>query len=155
HIAEGFSAQFVEWLDASGGPRVQFARDGGGLVPGHAYLAPESHHLGLSSDRRIALSDGPPRDGFRPSASHLFESLGSSGMRRMMAVVLSGMGSDGCSGLHAFRAAGGTVIAQDEATSVVFGMPRAVIEAGLADQVLPLPAIAPALMSWTERGDRS
>jgi two-component system chemotaxis response regulator CheB len=88
------------------------------------------------------VSAAGPVDGFRPSASFLFESAARAFGPAVMAVVLTGMGSDGLSGLRAVRAGQGQVLAQDEATSVVFGMPGAAVAAGLADAVLPLNRIA-------------
>lgn len=108
------------------------------LEPGVLYLAPDDHHLGLDGQRRIALDARPPIGGFRPSATVLFESVGRACGPRALAVMLTGMGSDGVDGLRRLHEAGGRVLAQDEASSVVFGMPRAALAAGVVDEVIAL-----------------
>jgi two-component system chemotaxis response regulator CheB len=95
----------------------------------------------------VALSAAPPVGGFRPSGTPLFESVARSFGAAAVAVIMTGMGEDGVVGLRAVRQAGGLVIAQDEKTSVVFGMPGAAIAEGLADAILPLEAIASRLLA--------
>jgi two-component system chemotaxis response regulator CheB len=141
HITPGFTTGLVDWLDSVCPIRIQLAQHGEVLRAGTVYLAPDGRHLGVSG--RIAeLSDAPPIGGFRPSGTFLFESVALAYGASAIAVILTGMGEDGVTGLRAVRRAGGRVIAQDEASSVVFGMPGAAIAAGLADVVLPLDAIA-------------
>lgn len=137
HIAPGFVEGVASWLNDLTELRVAVARHGELTGPGCVYLAPDDRHLGVSRAGRILLSRDPPVDGFRPSASYLFESVARSFGRNALTVILSGMGRDGVTGLRAARGEGSTVVAQDEATSVVFGMPRAAIEESLADYVLP------------------
>lgn len=146
HIAPGFINGFVEWLDSQVTIAVKVAAEGERLLPGTAYLAPEDWHLGVTGNQRIALSCAPPLAGFRPSASHLFESVSLAFKEQALGVIMTGMGNDGLDGARVLCAAGGTLIAQDEASSVVYGMPRAVQEAGLAQLSLPLSQIAPALL---------
>jgi two-component system chemotaxis response regulator CheB len=145
HIALGFADGFARWLDESSPIRVKVAVAGEPLRPGTAYLAPDDQHLGVSERATILLSSAVAVGGFRPSGSFLFESMarryGSSGL----AVILTGMGRDGVDGLKEVKAVGGTVIAQDEASSDIFGMPAAAIAAGVADMILPLDLIAPRL----------
>lgn len=156
HIARDFTAGFATWLARGLGHEVVLAAHGQALRPGTVYVGPEDRHLGVDAEGRVELGAEPPRNGFRPSASHLFESAARAYGPRLAAVVLTGMGSDGADGLVAARAAGGFVIAQDEATSVVFGMAQEAVRRGAVDAVLPLEQIAPRLVSLLEvdtRGD--
>ena len=137
HIAPGFVEGVASWLNDLTPLRVAVARHGELAEAGCVYLAPDDRHLGVSRTGRILLSRDLAVDGFRPSASYLFETVGHSFGRNALTVILSGMGRDGVEGLRAARGEGSTVVAQDEATSVVFGMPRAAIEESLADHVLP------------------
>jgi two-component system, chemotaxis family, protein-glutamate methylesterase/glutaminase len=111
------------------------------------YLAPDDRHLVVSPGGVATLSVAPPVGGFRPSGTPLFESVARGFGRSAVAVILTGMGEDGVAGLRTVRQAGGRIIAQDEKSSVVFGMPGAAIAAGLADDVLPLEAIAARLVA--------
>lgn len=147
HIARGFTGAFVSWLDAGCRLRVKLAADGEFLCPGTVYVAPEERQCGVSGGR-VALTDGAPRSGFRPSASHLFEAVAREYGSAAAAVILTGMGADGVAGLRHVHAAGGRVIAQDEASCIVFGMPREAIAAGVVHAVLSPPAIANRLMHY-------
>ena len=149
HMANGFVGGLADWLNATSPLRVRLARAGDELRERTLYLAPDDRHLGVNPDRRVVLAASPPIGGFRPSANYLLASVAQAFGRSAVAVILTGMGDDGVDGLRSVRRAGGTVLVQDEATSVVFGMPRAAIEAGLADAVLPLPEIAPRLLALT------
>ena len=142
HIARGFVEGFAAWLNTFGALRAKVAEDGEALRSRTVYIAPDDRHLGLADRSTIALSSAAPVGGFRPSASFLFESVGRAFGSSAVAVILTGMGQDGVEGLQALRAAGGRVIAQDEETSVVFGMPGAAVDAGLVDLTLPLGAVA-------------
>jgi two-component system chemotaxis response regulator CheB len=104
----------------------------------------------VSAPGVVELSEGPPLNGFRPSGTYLFESAARLYGPALAAVILTGMGSDGVAGLKAVRAAGGTVLAQDEASSVVFGMPQEALAAGVVDAVLGVEAIAPRLASLVQ-----
>ncbi|WP_373044673.1 chemotaxis-specific protein-glutamate methyltransferase CheB [Vulgatibacter sp.] len=146
HIAIGFAEGLAHWLDGASKLDVRVAQHGTRLEPGVVHIAPDNRHLGVSHDGgAVLLSDAPPIGGFRPSGTFLFESMARSLGAASLGLVLTGMGRDGADGLRAIRQAGGTVVAQDEATSDVFGMPAAAINEGLADLVLPLPAIASQL----------
>jgi two-component system, chemotaxis family, protein-glutamate methylesterase/glutaminase len=146
HITPGFATGLTAWLNTVCDLRIKIAEHGENLQPHTVYLAPDDCHLGVSGLGTVALSHGPPIGRFRPSANHLFESVAAAYGPATVAVVLTGMGDDGVEGLHTVHKAGGHIIAQDEKTSVVFGMPRAAIVAGLADQVLPLEAIGRRLL---------
>ncbi len=147
HIGEPFGAAFADWLDAQSPFRVAFARKGEPLpTPGECrvILAPPDRHV-LVSGGRIQVTNDPERHSCRPSVDVLFESLATSVGAAAVGCLLTGMGRDGAAGLLALRGAGALTIAQDEATSVVFGMPREAIVLGAARAVLPLERIAPAL----------
>ena len=150
HIARGFVGPLAEWLNATCPLRVRVADDGERPEPGRVYLAPDDAHLTLSPRGTLALSHAEPVGGFRPSASVLFAGVGRSMGRSAVAVILTGMGNDGIEGLRAARAAGVRVLAQDEASSVVYGMPREAAEAGVADEVLPLGTMAGRLVALTQ-----
>jgi two-component system, chemotaxis family, protein-glutamate methylesterase/glutaminase len=142
HISRGFIEGLAASLDAIVPLDVKVAKDGDLLEPGAVYIAPDDLQLGLASRARIRVTDAPPVKGFRPSATHLFNSIARVFGNESLAVVLTGMGNDGTEGLRAIRKANGKAIAQDEVTSVVFGMPKAAIDSGLVDLVLPLEGIA-------------
>lgn len=141
HMTPGFVQGLADWLSTVCALRVSVARHGELPQASSVYLAADDHHLTVGPDQRLRFDDGPPVFGFRPSATRLFESVGAIYGRRSLAVMLTGMGQDGVDGLRPLRKAGGRVLGQDEASSVVFGMPRAAIESGLVDTVLPLERI--------------
>jgi two-component system chemotaxis response regulator CheB len=147
HMASGFVPGFARWLSSAVGFPVKVAEHGMSPVAGEAYLAPDGRHMGLDRRGRIALSDAPPEEGFRPSANFLFRSVAQSGGASTLGVLLTGMGRDGAAGLLAMRRAGATTIAQDEASCVVFGMPREAIALGAAEYVMPPSDIGRALAS--------
>jgi two-component system chemotaxis response regulator CheB len=147
HIAEPFGRAMAEWLDAQTGIPVRYPREGERLpAPGWrgVLMAPPDSHLTVEGDR-LVLGRGPERHSCRPSVDVLFESLARSMGAETVACLLTGMGKDGALGLLAIRQAGGLTIAQDEATSVIFGMPGEAVKLGAAASVLPLEGIAPAL----------
>ncbi|HEX6588643.1 MAG TPA: chemotaxis-specific protein-glutamate methyltransferase CheB [Longimicrobiales bacterium] len=146
HIATDFVHGFCRWLNTACQVRVKVATHGEPLEPRNVYLAPDGQHLTVGPGGTIRLSPAAPVDGFRPSASPLFESVASVYGAGTIAVILTGMGRDGVAGLHAVRAAGGRVIAQDEATSVVFGMPAQATREGVVDFVLPLHEIGARIL---------
>ena len=147
HIAAGFANGLADWLDASSSLRVKVAEDGEPLKPRHCYLCPDGVHLGVKLPGVVELSNTLPVGGFRPSGSFLFESAALAYGAALTAVILTGMGSDGVAGLKAVRAAGGTVLAQDEASSVVYGMPQEAVTAGVVDAVLGVEEMAPRLVA--------
>jgi two-component system chemotaxis response regulator CheB len=141
HIAGGFADSLVHSLSAST-VAIRLAREGDTLKPRTVYIAPDDRHMGVTSRNTVTLSAAPPIEGFRPSATFLFEAAAKVFGPQLTAVVLTGMGRDGIAGLPIVRELGGKVIAQDSKTSTVFGMPKAAIESGYVDQVLPLGEIA-------------
>lgn len=142
HIAPGFIPGFVHWLGEGLPLRVKVADDGEPLRPATVYVAPDEHHLGVANERHVQLARAEPIQGFRPSATHLFHSVARVFGASSIAVILTGMGSDGIAGLRDVAAAGGLVLAQDEATAVVYGMPREAVRAGLVDMEGPVEALA-------------
>ena len=152
HINEPFGAVFAEWLDAQTGFRVSYAKDGGlvsDLGVGRVTMAPPDAHL-LVRNGRVRLTRDPARHSCRPSVDTLFDSLAIEYGAATAACLLTGMGRDGASGLLGIRKAGGFTIAQDEATSIVYGMPREARLLGAAERVLPLGEIAPELAALVE-----
>jgi two-component system chemotaxis response regulator CheB len=131
---------------------VKVATNGERLRPGTVYLAPDCYQLGVSGRSRIRVTDDAPVGGFKPSGSYLFGSIARAFKDESLAVVLTGMGDDGTKGLRSLRKAGGKAIAQDEKSSIVFGMPKAAIGAGLVDFVLPLQSIAEKIVAMAEGG---
>jgi two-component system chemotaxis response regulator CheB len=142
HLARGFTSGFANWLATTTAREVEIARDGALAREGTVYVAPEGAHLAIDRGLSLGVRDEPPVGPFRPSATFLFESLAAALGPRAAGVVLTGMGSDGAVGLASLHARGGATAAQDETTSVVFGMPRAAIELGVVDDVLPLSDVA-------------
>jgi two-component system chemotaxis response regulator CheB len=149
HMAAGFIADLVRWLDTAGPLRVKIADDREALFPGRIYVAGDGRHLVVAGDRTVRLTTDPPVNGHRPSATELFRSVAEVYRSRALGVVLTGMGSDGIPGIATIARAGGTVLAQDEASSTVFGMPKAAIDAGIVTKILPLDAIAQHLTRIT------
>lgn len=149
HIAAPFDLALAEWLDEHSRLRVVIPSDGDVLpAPGEArvLMAPPGRHLVLEWNR-VRLSRAPERHSCRPSVDVLFESVAQELGDHAAACLLTGMGRDGAEGLLAVRRAGGTTLAQDEETSVVYGMPREAALLGAVERVLPLDAIAPALQA--------
>ena len=144
HMPAAFTAHLAERLAKTGGLTVREAADGDLAKPGEVLLAPGGRHLELVSDTpqpRVRLTDDPPENSCRPAADVLFRSAVRLWGGGTLGVVLTGMGKDGLAGSREIVAAGGSVIAQDEFSSVVWGMPGEVVRAGLADAVLPLSQV--------------
>lgn len=157
HIPEAFSGPFARRMDSVSALSVCEARDGQPVLPGHAYIAPGSHHLMLVRDgaRYICrLNDGPPVNRHRPSVDVLFRSVAANAGINAIGVILTGMGDDGAKGLLEMREAGAPTIAQDEQTSVVWGMPGQAVKLGAADKVMPLESIPAQIMRHVEEHSR-
>lgn len=146
-VAPGFVKELAEALDMASVLRVKLAQHGEPLVPQTVYLAPDDQHLGVGEGPCVVLTDDPPIDGCRPSATFLFQSLARQFGAAATAVVLTGKGTDGIEGLRALRQAGGRVIAQDKKTSVSFETAAAATQAGLVDMEVPMVAIPATLVS--------
>jgi two-component system chemotaxis response regulator CheB len=148
HMPPVFTKQFAQRLDRLCALRVLEAVDGAALHPGTVHLAPGDHHLVVRRTGKgnlTALNQAPPENFCRPAVDPLFRSAVAAYDGAVLAVVLTGMGSDGRAGAAEIRSAGGTVLVQDQASSVVWGMPGAVASAGLADDILPLDRVAEAI----------
>jgi two-component system chemotaxis response regulator CheB len=145
HMPGTFTPKFAQQLAEIARIKVKEAEQGELLRPGNFYVCPGSHHLRVTPTGRVTLDDGPRIAGYRPCADLAMETVASFAGPMSVGVVLTGMGTDGVRGAGAIRNAGGFVVAQDEATSVIFGMNAEAIRAGAVDQVLPLDAIYPAI----------
>jgi two-component system, chemotaxis family, protein-glutamate methylesterase/glutaminase len=150
HIPAAFSGPFAARMDSCSAMRVMEARDGQPIQAGHAYIAPGSQHLLVMWDGAkhvCRLHDGPPVNRHKPAVDVLFRSMVASVGAAAIGVLLTGMGDDGARGLGELREIGAPTLVQDEASSVVWGMPGAAWKAGAADEMLPLDAIAARLLA--------
>jgi two-component system chemotaxis response regulator CheB len=145
HMPAGFTRSFAQRLYGLCRMRVKEAAHNERLVAGHAYIAPVDWHLRVlraGSGYVASLDNGPPVNRHRPSVDVLFRSAACHAGRNAIAVILTGMGSDGAQGMLELKKAGAYTIAQDEASCVVYGMPKEAVAAGAVDEVLPLSAVA-------------
>jgi two-component system chemotaxis response regulator CheB len=152
-----FTRMLAERLASKSGRRVREAVDGEELAPGSIWVAPGDHHLTVVREgtrHLVRTHQGPPENFCRPSVDVLLRSLAAAYGPHVLAVILTGMGQDGFAGCERVRAAGGEILVQDKATSVVWGMPGQVATAGLADEVLPLGAIGPGIVRRTTQTHR-
>lgn len=145
HMPGSFTAQFSQQMSESSSIRVKEAEAGEIIAPGTVYVCPGSHHMRVSPTGRVTLDDGPRILGYRPCADVTLESAAEYAGPMCIGVILTGMGNDGTRGAQAVKNAGGYVLAQDEATSVIFGMNAEAIRAGHVDQVLPIENIFAAI----------
>jgi two-component system chemotaxis response regulator CheB len=149
HMPEKFTKSFAERCDQLCTIRVKEAEDGSRVLAGHALIAPGNYHMALRRNGAqyfVHVYSGPPVNRHRPSVDVLFQSAAECAGRNTVGIIMTGMGADGARGLLAMREAGARTIAQDEATSVVFGMPKEAIALGAAEAVLPLDRIAPVAL---------
>ncbi len=146
HIARGFDTGLVKWLNRNT-PNAQVKKGvpGEQVKPGVIYLSPSSGHMEITPTNTIEVFPPGPKDIYTPSCDRLLESVARAHGQYSMAIVLTGMGNDGTAGVKAVKQAGGATIAQDEASSVVYGMPRAAVESGFIDQVMSLNEIGRCL----------
>ena len=155
HMPAGFTKSFADRLHELCEPEVREAVDGDSIIPGRVLIAPGNKHMVVKRSGAkyyVEIKDGPLIDRHRPSVSVLFQSVAQNVGPNSVAVMLTGMGTDGAKGMLSIRKAGGKTIAQDERTCVVFGMPKAAIDIGAVDTVLPLEDIAPKVLSIAEHG---
>lgn len=150
HMPGTFTSQLSLQLTEVSKIRVKEAEDNEALQAGVFYVCPGSHHLRISLTGRIKLDDGPRISGYRPCADVALESAAAYGGANIVGVVLTGMGNDGAKGIQAVKAGRGWVLAQDEATSVIFGMPAEAIRTGAVDQVLGIDEMYPAIEKYLE-----
>lgn len=149
HMPPGFTASLAARLDGISGLRVKEAEHGEVIAPGTAYVAPGDYHLLVMTDKEtglgrllVNLTFDPPVSGHRPSVDAMFESVARSFWGHIVGVIMTGMGQDGAKGVIHLKKRGAKIIAEDSSTCIVFGMPKAAIETGQVDKVVPLPEIA-------------
>lgn len=154
HMPEGFTKAFANRLNQRCEIEVKEAARGDRVIPGRALIAPGNHHMLLTCDGAhyaVEIVDGPPVSRHRPSVDVLFRSVAKAAGPNAVGVIMTGMGDDGAAGLLEMKQAGGATVAQDEATCVVFGMPKEAISRGAVDEVLPLPLISTFLLKKLAR----
>lgn len=147
HISEGFLQGLVDWLASNCQLQVKIAKFGESPLAGTIYFAPDKSHLELDAQGRFIYSILPPVNGHCPSVTVTFKSVAKFYGRATAGVLLTGMGRDGAEGMRTIAQAGGITIAQDEKSSVVFGMPKEAIALGAAQHILPTHEIAPMLIA--------
>ncbi len=154
HMPAGFTKSLAERLNSISEIAVKEAENDEIIRPGQVYIAPGNYHLRIvpasANERKIVLSQEPPVGNHRPAVNVMFDSVSRFG-KDLVSVIMTGMGCDGCEGMKKIKATGGYSIAQDENTCVVYGMPKAVVDAGLADEVRPLDKIAEAIVEAVRR----
>lgn len=151
HIADGFVYGMVEWLAKISKLQVKVAKGGDTLLAGHVYVSPPERHMVVNYGNRISFIERVSQDIYHPSCDRLLTSVASVYGARAIGVILTGMGQDGVQGMAKIKELGGKTIAQDEDSSIVFGMPRKAIEAGCIDTVLSLAQIGPELTKCGKR----
>lgn len=147
HISFGFVEGLASWLNDACKLKVKVGQAGEKLQPGTVYIAPDNHHMLVDRLTRIALNPSDPVGGHRPAVTTLFQSVAQSFGPAAIGVILTGMGADGATGMRAMFDAGSVTIAQDEASCVVFGMPKEAIALGAVHHIVPLERIANTLNS--------
>ncbi len=159
HMPKGFTASLAQTLDRKSLLAVAEAKDGDLVEPGRVFVAPGGQHMELSPSRTarqgvLRLTEGPLRNECRPSVDTLFESVAAGFRGRVLSVVMTGMGRDGCDGVKRLKEKGARCYTQHESTCVVYGMPRAVVEAGLADAQLDLDELGKQVALFAQGGRR-
>jgi two-component system, chemotaxis family, protein-glutamate methylesterase/glutaminase len=150
HMPEKFTRAFADRLDGLCTVRVKEAEDGDRVLTGHALIAPGNYHMRLVREGavyRVRLNSEPPVNRHRPSVDVLFHACAETAGTNAVGIIMTGMGDDGARGLLAMRSAGARTLAQDEASCVVFGMPKAAIDLGAAERTLPLGRLAEAALA--------
>lgn len=147
HISDGFISGLVDWLAKLAPMNVKVGEDGEPLLAGTIYMSPSEKHMKILPDRKLQLVNRSPGDLYHPSCDLLLSSAAAAYGAGCIGVILTGMGSDGASGMEKIKALGGLTIAQDEKSSAIFGMPKVAIERGCIDKVLPLDQIAEKIMN--------
>jgi two-component system chemotaxis response regulator CheB len=150
HMPAAFTAPFAKRLDSLCAIAVKEAEHGEKIQPGCAYIAPGGRHMLLErhgAAPELAITSEPESELYKPSATILMNSVARINPRRTLGVILTGMGSDGCIGVKALKENGGYILAQNEASCVVYGMPKAVVDAGLADQIVDIADMTAAILA--------
>ncbi|QTA82101.1 Protein-glutamate methylesterase/protein-glutamine glutaminase [Desulfonema limicola] len=146
HIADDFAEGMAQWLDKVVKLKVRIGKPGDIIKPGNIYLSQSEKHMKIDTRKRIALQDRSPQDIYFPSGNVLLSSAGRVYKKDCIGIILTGMGDDGTAGIRTIKESGGTTIAQDENSSVIFGMPKKAIESGFIDKVLPIDKIAQEIL---------
>ncbi|EYU16944.1 chemotaxis response regulator protein-glutamate methylesterase [Photorhabdus luminescens] len=155
HMPPGFTRSFAERLNKLSQITVKEAENGERILPGHAYIAPGDRHMELcrnGADYQVLITDAPAVNRHRPSVDVLFRSVAKFAGRNAVGVLLTGMGSDGAAGLLEMKQAGAYTLAQDEASCVVFGMPRAAIQMGAVDEVMDILKMSKRMLAKISSG---
>ncbi len=150
HMPAAFTGSFAKRLDGASNIGVSEAKNGDRVKAGHAYIAPGGQHIVLRTRGalpEIGVTGEPASALYKPSATTLMESVAQYGARKSLGVILTGMGSDGLEGVRLLRERGGYILAQNEASCVVYGMPKSIVDANLADQIVSLDQMADAIMT--------
>ncbi len=147
HISVGFLNSLISWLSIESRLKIKIAQIGEQPLPGTLYYAPEQYHLEIDCRGRFAYSQSPAINSHRPSVTTMFQSLAQFYGKSIIGILLTGMGRDGVTGMQEIYQCGGLTIAQDEDSSVIFGMPQEAIKLGVVEQILPLDKIAPFLLN--------
>lgn len=154
HMPAGFTKSLADRLNSISEIAVKEAENDEVIKPGQVYIAPGNYHLriipSIGGERKIVLSKEPPVGNHRPAVNVMFDSAAQFG-KDLVSVIMTGMGADGCEGMKKIKATGGYSIAQDEDSCVVYGMPKAVVDAGLADEIRPLNKIPEAIVEAVRR----
>jgi len=157
HIPEGFSTAFARRMNENSAMVVYEARDGQQILPGHVYIAPGNQHLMVvrnGAQYNVRLNDGPPVNRHRPSVDVMFRTVAENVGPNAIGAILTGMGADGALGMKEMHENGAKTMAQDERSSVVWGMPGEAVKAGGVDKVLPLSKIAQQILAFSREDDR-
>ncbi len=155
HLPASFSTAFAERLDRHSAMSVREASDGEAILPGHVYIPAGGRHLRIIRDGarwRCRIDDSGPVNLHKPAVDVLFRSVAQNAGANAVGAILTGMGDDGARGLLEMKQAGARTLVQDEATSVVWGMPGSAVKLGAADEILPLDQVAPRLLAWSQQG---
>ncbi|MBN2441850.1 MAG: chemotaxis-specific protein-glutamate methyltransferase CheB [Spirochaetales bacterium] len=148
HMAEGFLKGFCDWLNNFSPFPVSIAQAGEDIKACHVYIAPGEYHLGFSPEGRVTFINAPPIVGIRPSANIMLNHMAVVFKERLIAIILTGMGDDGTQALSLVKEHKGYIIAQDEESSILYGMPKAAVQTGLVNEVLPLEKIPEFLVHF-------
>lgn len=150
HMPPGFTKLFARRLNSFTKFAVKEAEEGDTIVPGQAFIAPGGYHMTVTKDGKIHLDEGPPIHGVKPAVDPMMETVADIYKSETIGVILTGMGRDGAIGMKKIKQYGGVTIAQDEGTSTVFGMPKAAIDEGCVDKILPLFQIPIELIRYCQ-----
>lgn len=146
HMADGFIDGLAEWMNSECKLQVKVAENNEKIKPGIIYISPTGVHMKINSHARIRLTDEPPINGLRPAGDYLLETVGEVFRKNALGIILTGMGNDGSKGLKKIKNLGGRIFVQDEKSCVVFGMPKAALDTGQVDKVIPLDRIGKEIL---------